>query len=391
MRFDERMIRPSIDSRLSSLDADLARRTRIRKKIYKAEEPIMRKKLTTSAVFAVVLVLVLVGTAFAVGINLFDYFGNNHVRFKEIAPQTELAHEDVTEIRTDELGLTKVSFNSAYYDGQSLLISYAIENGAHTVSFEPSAEQLSTMQKIEKGGMYWRGSNGQMSWIPEGFEQAVEEGISYGTAKYSIYAHDTFEANDVPLSTNMGLETDAPDGAYRLIEFENPLPEEVQNLESIEIRMGIAMNAAYIWYDGDQFYLSSEQRDVGELRTIAYRAEAQMEEYTGEGNYNDIPVHLRAEVSAVHATLTISADGEAFPKFANDDTWYEILLVTDQGEQLNIKGFDCETDEFNIRYEGIGKLPSELTAYILVCSENNEWTYAELMEGVEPMILKPQH
>ena len=391
MRFDAQKIRCSMDSRLSSLDSDPARRRYIRKAIYEAEEPVMKRKLTTSAVLAVVLAVVLVGTAFAVGINLFDYFGGNYDRLKEIAPQTELDRGGVAEINTEELGMTRISFNSAYYDGQSLLIGYTLENSEHTETFEPTAEQLAAMEAIEKEGkMYWRGFDGWGSWIPKGFEQAVADGIPHGTVEYSIYAHDTFEANGVELSCSMGLENDGPEGSYRLIEFENPLPEAVRNLDSIEIRMRIGMSVVYTWFDGEEWYRSIEQRDVGELRTVANRADAQTKVYTGEGSYNGIPVHLRAEVSAVHAALAISAEGEAFPKFEDADTWYDVCLVDEQGVRLCARGIDNETNALNVQYEGTGKIPLELRAYIVVCEEESEWTFAELMNATEPILLTPQ-
>ena len=392
MRLDEKKIRLSMDSRLSSLDADPARRRRIRKMIYEAEEPVMRRKLTTSAVLAVVLVMVLVGTAFAVGINLFDYFGKNYDRFKEIASQTELAHGGVAEISTEELGMTRVSFNSAYYDGQSLLIGYTIENGERTETFEPTAEQLAAMQKLEKEGeMRWKGFDGWGSWIPEGFEQAVADRQPYGTVEYSVYAHDTFEANGVELSSSMGLEEDDSDGSYRLIEFENPLPEAVRNRDSIEIRMRIAMSIVYTWFDGEELYRSSEQRDLGELTTAANRVDAQTKVYAGDGSYNGIPVHLRAEVSAVHATLAISAEGDAFPRFKDNDRWYDVCLFGDQGEWFRTRVLDNRTHALSVKYEGTGKLPEELNAYIIVCDESNAWTFAERMEGVEPILLTPQN
>ena len=391
MRFDAQRIRRSMDSRLSSLDTDQTRRMRIRKMIYEAEEPVMRRKFTTSAVLAIVLAMLLVGTAFAVGINLFDYFGKNNDRFKEIAPQTELAHAGVAEIETEEVGLTRISFNSAYYDGQSLLIGYTIENSECTEAFVPTAEQLAKMEKREKDGeMYWRGFDGWGDWIPEGFEQAVAEGTPLGTVKYSIYAHDTFEANGVELSSSMGLEEDKLDSQYRLVEFENPLPKVVQNLDSVEIRMGIAMSTVYTWFDGEELYQSWEQRELGELTTVANRADAQTKVYTGDGSYNGIPVHLRAEVSAVHATLTISAEGDAFPQFEDSDKWYDVCLVGDQGEWFRTRVVDNRTHALNVKHEGTGKLPAELSAYIVVCDESSAWTFAERMEAAEPILLTPQ-
>ena len=389
MRINGTEIRSSMDSRLSALDADPARRARIRQRIYEAEEPVMRRKLTLSAALAVALVLALVGTALAVGINLFEYFGNSYERFREIAPQTELRGDAVAEIHTDELGTTKIAFNSAYYDGQSLMVSYTTENDERIESFEPTAEQLAGMRKLESG-MYWYRTADGGSWIPEGFEEAVAEGVPCGTVEYAVYPHDTFEANGIALSSSVGFDTIMPNGRYCLIEFENPLPEAVQNRDSLELRMKFAMSTMYRWYDGADFYQSSTQRDLGELSAVANRADTQTRIYAGAGSYNGVPVRLRAEVSAVHAALSIAAEGEVFQKFEDSDTWYDVCLEDERGERLIGRGFDIRPDAMEIKYDGVGKLPEQLNAYIMVCDEESECTDAEWVEAAEQIALTPQ-
>ena len=385
MKLDNTKIRSSLDNRLSALEADPARRARIRRRIYEAEEPVMKKKFRVSVVFAVAMMLVLVSTAVAVGINLFEYFGSSYERFKEIAPQTELRDEATAEIRTKELGVTTISINSAYYDGQSLMVGYTVNNDQRSEVFEPTAEQLAEMEKIDMGGF-----DGWYPGIPEEFEQAVAAGTPCGITDYSVYPHDTFEADGIELSSSMGLETSVENGRYCLIEFLNPLPEEAQNRDSLKIRMRIAMSTARFWFDGKDFYRSVKQQDLGELTAVANRADAQTQTYAGEGSYNGIPVQLRAEASAVQIKLSISAEAEAFPGFDNSDTWYEVYLEDERGEQLIARENDIRTDGMDMKYEGTGKLPEQIKAYILVCAEDGK-TYAELIEATEPIILMPQN
>ena len=385
MKLDNTKIRSSLDNRLSALEADPARRARIRRRIYEAEEPVMKRKFRVSVALAVAMMLALVGTAVAVGINLFEYFGRSYERFKEIAPQTELRDEATTEIRTEELGVTTISINSAYYDGQSLMVSYTVENDQRIEFSEPTAEQIAEMEKVVMDAI-----DGWYPGIPEAFEQAVAAGTPCGLADYSVYPHDTFEADGIELSSSMGLETSVENGRFCLIEFTNPLPEEVQNRDSLEIRMGIAMSTVRFWFDGKDLYRSVKQRDLGELTAVANRADAQTQIYAGEGSYNGIPVRLRAEASAVQIKLSISAEGDAFPRFDDSDTWYEVCLEDERGERLIAQGNDVRTDGMDMKYEGTGKLPEQMKAYILVCAEEGE-TYAELMEATEPIILTPQN
>ena len=70
MNFDEFEVRKAMDSRLSALRPDPARRERIRQEIKREEEPAVKKKLTLSLALTIVIVLVLTGVALAVGLNL---------------------------------------------------------------------------------------------------------------------------------------------------------------------------------------------------------------------------------------------------------------------------------------------------------------------------------
>lgn len=50
--------------------------------------PVMKRKLTSTLLVAVVAVIALTGAALAVGLNLFDYFGKYDQRLKTVAPET---------------------------------------------------------------------------------------------------------------------------------------------------------------------------------------------------------------------------------------------------------------------------------------------------------------
>ena len=74
MRLDGRDVKRALDARLSALDADPARRARVRERIAKEEQPVKRK-MTVSLAFALIAALALTGAALAAaGVNVFEYF-----------------------------------------------------------------------------------------------------------------------------------------------------------------------------------------------------------------------------------------------------------------------------------------------------------------------------
>ena len=52
--------------------------------------PVMKRKMTLTALAAVLVVIALTGAALAVGLNLFDHFGRNDRRLQVVAPEAAL-------------------------------------------------------------------------------------------------------------------------------------------------------------------------------------------------------------------------------------------------------------------------------------------------------------
>ena len=389
MKLDNTKIRASLDSRLSALEADPARRARIRRRIYEAEEPVMKRKFTASAVFAIALAIMLMGTAIAAGINLFAYFGKDDVRLSEIAPQAELTETAAREVHTEVLGETDIAIDSAYYDGQSLLVGYTIKNEQWVERFEPSAEHLAAMEKMETVVLPL---NDGRDPILTAFYQAVERGEPSGFVDYAVYISDTWETADgIELPPSWGHEDVAEDGRRcMLLEFENPLPEAAQNCDSLNIRAEVWRSVNYTWFDGQNYYNLIEREQDGTITASVNRTEVQTVRYAGEGSYNGIPVHLSAEGSLVSASLTITADGDAFPRFEDNDIWYDVYMLDENGRSLFCTELQHLPNVLQTRHMGTGRLPEQLSVYILVCREG-EGEIEEMMEDMEPIVLTPQN
>ena len=100
--------------------------------------PVMKRKMTLTILAAVLAVIALTGAALAVGLNLFDHFGRNDRRLQVVAPDAELVVNDAVEVTTDALGVSKARIDSAYYDGQSLIVAYTLDNYQRCEPFTPT-------------------------------------------------------------------------------------------------------------------------------------------------------------------------------------------------------------------------------------------------------------
>lgn len=378
MRMDDEHIRSAIDRRLSGLNASAGRRERIRQRIMKAEEPVVKKKISVGMVLVIAALLALMGVALAASLNLFAFFGKQDARLAKIAPQTSLATETPQTVESNNLGTTVASISSAYYDGQSLLVAYSIENGTRLERFTPAPEQLGQMTKLDDFPLFEAMSEEDRLILKE-FTAARESAMPYGITRYSVYPSDHTETDDgIDLPPETERQESMPEGGqYMLREYENPLPEEVQNRESLSIQIPLYQSASSFYFDGkDCYMLSSESQEAGAMTATVLRADAQTRHFVGEGTYNGAQVHAEADASAVRAQITVSSDVDLFTALP-EDSWYMLDVRDAKGNTLRVT--ECGTDglrTLRADLEGTGILPDQLTVSILIESEGEDATTA---------------
>ena len=348
----------------------------------------MRKKITVGMALAIVILLALAGVALAASLNLFEYFGRHDARLAEIAPKAALATELPKTVESSELGTTVGTIRSAYYDGQSLLVGYSVENGDRIERFDPTKEQLTRMTKLlDVFPVFEASSDADRSILTE-FANAREKGTPYGIVSYSVYPSDHTETDDgIDLAPETEMQESTPEGGrYTLREYKNPLPEAARNRESLNIRIPLFQGAYYVYFDGKDCYeLPVEQQEVGAMTATVSRADAQTRHYTGEGTYNGIKVRVEADASAVHADVTVTAEADAFTAL-DRDSWYELDVRDAQGNALRTiqdGGDDLRT--LRAALEGTGILPDRLTVSILIESEGEDAATAQAV----PILLTP--
>lgn len=351
----------------------------------------VKRKMRLSLIAAIAAVIALSSVALAVGINLFDHFGKHDARLAQLAAQAELVTSKPESIETEALGTTKAAFNSAYYDGENLIAAYTLENAKRYEAFEPTADMLERMEKVDP--LYFTvpyEENAPGIEAYSAYQLAVNEGKAAGLACYSVYPSDhctTGDGIDLPVST--GQDDTLPDGSsIMLLEFENPLPIEAQNQESLDLHVRLWQMTSYYYFDGkDHYELYETAQSAGEMTTDVKRTDAVFKEFTGNGEYGGAEINAELRISAVRATLNLSANASVFAD-PGDHCWYDALLVDENGEILRTEDVDFSETGAAISFRGSGTLPEQLTLYIGIDREG-EWSREDFIANAAKIDLIP--
>ena len=353
--------------------------------------PQVKSKMRLSLIAAIIAAVALSGVALAIGVNLFEYFGKHDERLAQLAPQAGLATQMPESVETAALGTTKAAFNSAYYDGESLIAAFTLENAKRFEAFEPSEEMLAQMEKADP--LYYAipyDENVPGSEVVEAYYRAVEEGKPAGIACYSVYPSDhctTGDGIDLPPWTE---QTDTlPDGSKLFLrEFEGPLPEEARNRESLDLHIRLRQMSSYYYFDGSSHYeLYETQQSAGEISTTVKRTDAVFKSFTGSGEYNASALTAELEISAVRATVNLTA-AEAVFADPGAHCWHDALLIDENGTILRTEETSFSGNKAAITFRGSGSLPERLTLYVGVDREG-EWSREDFIANAAKIDLTP--
>ena len=360
----------------------------------KEETPVMKRKLTLTLLAAAVAVVMLTGAALAMGFNLFDWFGEHDQRLRMVAPEAAKSDQASLRITTEALGDSEVRIDSAYYDGQSLIVAFAVRNPHRLDPFVPTDTELQAMRPSEDIAA-------RLADMPPGYDdlrRAVERGEPYGMAEYTLDAPDRgFTVDGVELPPYVSaIADDADDTANCIVEFATPLPDAIRDRESLTLHMDLALFTSRFWFDGSRWYESHGQQPVGQLTATVRRAEAETRTYAWEGTLNGAKVHAEAQVSAVHADLRIEAGDGAFPTPKTlwpevaeaDDTWYVFGLSDPRGMDYRFSGGLEGEGVLETEYDGVGYLPDEITFTVFLEGEGDWDADAHVLPGC-PVTLEP--
>lgn len=343
--------------------------------------PVMKRKMTLTVLAAVLAVIALTGAALAVGLNLFDHFGRNDRRLQVVAPDAALMVNDAVEVTTDALGVSKARIDSAYYDGQSLIVAYTLDNYQRYEDFEPTGAELGEMTENRDYLLEAFGIEGDPA-ATEALRDAIDRKQPYGVVDYTIAVGDRCSTTGgVTLPLHAVAMEDGEEGLlYCIQEFETPLPESARDLDSLNLTLPVELSTSWYWFDGETCYEKHDEQPLAALTVAVSRSETETRSYKWEGKINGAKVSARAEASPVHIKLYIDAEAGAFPDPATvwpeaakaDDTWYNFVLTDSRDMEYRFSGGIEGEGTLEAEYDGLGYLPDDLTLTVCVDGEG-EW------------------
>ena len=361
--------------------------------------PVMKRKMTLTVLAAVLAVIALTGAALAVGLNLFDHFGRNDRRLQAVAPDAALVVNDAVEVTTDALGVSRARIDSAYYDGQSLIVAYTLDNYQRYEPFEPTGAELAEMTENRD---YLLEAFGTVEGDPDSTEalrDAIDRKQPYGTVEYTIAVGDrcsTAEGVALPIHTK-AMEDGEEGLLYCIQEFETPLPEPARNRETLNLSLPVELCTSWYWFDGESCYEKHDRQSLATLTAAVSRSEAETRSYKWEGEINGARVSVRAEASPVHIKLYIDAEAGAFPDPATlrpeaakaDDAWYSFILTDSRDMEYRFSGGIEGEGTLEAEYDGLGYLPDGLTLTVRLEGEGDWGGEDHVLPGF-PVTLKAE-
>lgn len=365
------------------------------------ERPVMKRKMTVTILAALISVLLLTGAALAVGLNLFDYFGKSDRRLRAIEPDTNVETQGAVKIESDALGVSTVEINNAYYDGQSLIVTYTQENYRRYDYFTPTEAEMSTLREDPDFFLEYHESAPDQIEYTEAFDRAIEAKRPFGLVEYYVSPADSWHSDDGIYLPPLGETEEAPqeDGLlFCLREFETPLPEAVRDRDSLTLRIPFRIFTSWYYFDGEKYYTKYAQEPLAELTATVNRADTVTRNYVWEGELGGVSAKVEAQVSAVHACLRIEMADGMLPDPAAvlpedvailDDIWYRHALYDETGREFCISSSGEAEGVAEIEYEGIGYVPDALTLMISVDGEG-DWDDEKYILPGSPITLKPE-
>jgi hypothetical protein len=235
------------------------------------------------------------------------------------------------------------------------------------------------------------------------FEAAVENGVPYGYALYGVYPSDHTYVNDVDVPPYMSTEEYDDAGTYRAIrDFESPLPDGVQDSDSVDLSIQLYETMSVHYFDGENIYhYGLDKRDAGMIEGSAQRVAAESRVYTGSVEIEGVVFTAEAALSAMQGRISISSDGDIFRLVDREfegHTWQElpwqVRIFDENGAEYEANDGVSLVQEHTVEapIRGSGELPEELHVYLLYADAADEsynyWPDAEKGQENPHLVLK---
>lgn len=362
------LIRKSLQENLSGLSVSPEERKRMLESITEGDK--MRRKFHISAALVAAIMLLCL-TALAVGTSVFDYFSDRDARLEKVS---EVKGEE-TQIESEELGSVPAKIDSAYFDGESLVIGFVIENANRFEAYIPTESDLENARRVIDPIAVHPTNEAQRA-ILDAFSHAIEAGTPYGYKMASVYASDHTLVNGVDIPPYSSMEDYDETGAYRAVrEFESPLPEEIAESDSVNVEIKLYEACTVHYFDGtDIKTYDLAIREAGYVRAEILKDDLEKHSYEGKAQIEDIAFTAKAYLSPMQGTVTLYADKEIFELvtytyegYTWKDTAWQLMIFDENGREYRIMdGYGLSGESpFEVNIKGTGEIPGELHVYLL--------------------------
>ena len=374
-------IRRALDARLSPLSASPGRRARIRAAAARKEKR-LGKRRGMSFALTVALLLALAGAALALGTSLFARFAQNDERYAGVLDQVTEVTEKPETVQDETLGTVSARVDSAYYDGQSLTLTIAVENARSLSEWTPTAEEQALMTADDDLSFPVPAAEEERR-ILSAYQEAKAAGRPFGLKSDTLWVHDHFYTDDgISLPPYYGDEEEENGTIYEIREF-TPLPEEVCGRDILSVHAELGRSTVYYYFDGQREYWRSDvQREgVGRVTATVPKADAEIALFTGRGTLNGAACTVTAQVSAMELRLTIEAEADVFPLEKHQEDGFEwteqpwLAAVFDEtGTEYPVRESSSAESarRLTLSYDGTGHVPERLTVYVYRCAMDED-------------------
>lgn len=366
-----RQIHRAMDARLSGVQGDPG----LGRRIINAErkrKPTMKKKMIVILALCLALLL-FTSAALALNLNVFELFALRETRLQEIAAPSALEEAPAVTAENDKAGKATLQITNAYYDGDSLLIGYSIENESFIEAFVPTAEQLARMEPVQDGLAPLVFDPRQEEFSAE-YRRAVENHTPCGLMEVRVYLKDhAVSGNGADPGPWSEICDWTPEGVQCNIRDYDRLPEALKNQDSLEVCLTACQQITYVYFDGTANYTLIETKSLPPVTVTVSNANAEICHFTGEAAVEGVQARADVYVSAVRVTVRLSAiEGNFHPIPGDVSRQYEIELADGNGHTWTDEGWHWEDGaRMSFSIPGLGIVPQTLTACFRIVEDGH--------------------
>ncbi len=297
-----------VDDQLSALEWKGRHKEAVLEKIRTGEKA--PKKVSVAMMVAILLTLALLGAAVAAGFGIFGQFAEkNAAKDLNALEASAPTYADTVAVEPEQAGFPQAKFTleQAYYDGETIYLSYSFTGGKPQLTFlpgKPTEEQRKAYTSMENMFPGWEARLDEEE--NKRVRRLVEEnGFAYLEAREQFLGDSVSLKNGIRLEQTEGEQDISAEGsAVGYWKFDTPLPESARNQDHLDLVLVMhrSVNCYYITQEGA--WVSSKRLGDTALPATVLR-NAQAEALTGSGSFEDYGASISLSCSSIEILANV--------------------------------------------------------------------------------------